>query len=63
MERSVVAGSPDEHYIPTSIIERQNKTLRMTPAMAANIEKAMWGGNWSSEFLSRSHTHGLDSRE
>jgi len=83
MERSVVAGNPDEAHISTSIIERQNltmrmsmrrftrltngfskklenmkaavslhfahynflrqhKTLRMTPAMAAGVEKGLW---------------------
>lgn len=83
MERSVVAGNPDEAHISTSIIERQNltmrmsmrrftrltngfskkvenmkaavalhfthynfvrnhKTLRMTPAMAAGVEKQLW---------------------
>lgn len=83
MERTVIAGSPDEDHISTSIIERQNltmrmsmrrftrltngfskklenmkaavslhfahynfvrqhKTLRMTPAMAAGVEKSIW---------------------
>lgn len=82
-ERSVIAGSPDHRHISTSIIERQNltmrmsmrrftrltngfskkienmqaavalhfthynfvrmhKTLRMTPAMAANVETGLW---------------------
>lgn len=83
MEKTVIAGSPDQRHISTSYIERQNltmrmsmrrftrltngfskklenmkaavslhfahynfvrqhKTLRMTPAMAAGVEKAMW---------------------
>lgn len=83
MERSVIAGNPDEAHISTSIIERQNLTMRMsmrrftrltngfskklenmkaavslhfahynfvrmhktlkcTPAMAANVEKGLW---------------------
>lgn len=83
IERTAIAGNPDEGHISTSIIERQNltmrmsmrrftrltngfskklenmkaavslhfahynfvrqhKTLRMTPAMAANVEKTMW---------------------
>jgi hypothetical protein len=29
MERSVIAGNPDEAHISTSIIERQNLTMRM----------------------------------
>ncbi len=86
MERTVVAGNPDQRHISTSIIERQNltmrmsmrrftrltsgfskklenmqaavalhfthynfvrmhKTLRMTPAMAAGVEKGMWSLN------------------
>lgn len=30
MERSVIAGSPDQRHISTSIIERQNLTMRMS---------------------------------
>ncbi|UYN94271.1 MAG: hypothetical protein KIT25_19860 [Enhydrobacter sp.] len=30
MERTVVAGRPDEKHISTSIIERQNLTMRMS---------------------------------
>ena len=83
MERSVIAGNPEQGHISTSIIERQNltmrmsmrrftrltngfskkienmkaavslhfahynfvrmhKSLRMTPAMAAKVEKNLW---------------------
>jgi IS1 family transposase len=83
MERSVIVGTPDQRHISTSIIERQNltmrmsmrrftrltngfskkienmkaavslhfahynfvrmhKSLRMTPAMAAGVEKGIW---------------------
>jgi hypothetical protein len=83
LERTAIAGNPDVSHISTSIIERQNltmrmsmrrftrltngfskklenmkaavslhfahynfvrqhKTLRMTPAMAAGVEKSMW---------------------
>jgi hypothetical protein len=30
VERTVIAGSPDKRLIPTSIIERQNLTMRMS---------------------------------
>jgi hypothetical protein len=29
-ERKVIAGSPDQSHIPTSLVERQNLTMRMS---------------------------------
>lgn len=41
-EKHVIAGAPDRAHISTSIVERQNLTIRMSPAMAAGVDAWFW---------------------
>lgn len=35
-------GDPDPAYISTSYVERQNLSVRMTPAAAAGVTDRLW---------------------